>query len=74
MANKCEHDIGLFHDYEGDWLITINRLKKEQPNTIYTMKQYLDGRYSTNLSKFKYCPWCGEKIDWGKIRKEILEE
>ena len=72
MANKCEHAIGLFHDYDGDWLITINRLKKEQPNTVYTMKQYLDGRYSTNLSKFKYCPWCGEKIDWNKIRKELL--
>lgn len=41
---------------------------------IFNPKQYTDFRFSTNLERFKYCPECGEKIDWKKIRIEIEEE
>ena len=74
MTNKCEHDIGLFHDCEGDWLITVEGLKREQPDTVYSMEQYMDSRCNTNLYKFRYCPWCGEKIDWKQIKKDLLEK
>lgn len=75
MTKKnCEHNIGLLQIYEGGWLITVEELKREQPNTGYLMKEYLDSRYSTNLYKFKYCPCCGEKLDWKQIRKDLLEE
>lgn len=73
MKNNCQHDIGIFHDYDCDRLITIKTLKQVQPHTIYTLKQYLDGRTSTNLQRFIYCPWCGEKIDWKRLRNETLK-
>ena len=41
---------------------------------ILNPKQYTDFRYSTNLERFKYCPECGEKIDWKKVMVEIEEQ
>lgn len=35
----------------------------------WTLKDYADGRKSTNLRRFTYCPECGEKIDWKSLRK-----
>lgn len=40
----------------------------------YSPKQYSDLRCSNNLNRFKYCPECGEKIDWKQVRVEIEEE
>ena len=31
---------------------------------------YFDGRKNTNLIKFNYCPYCGEKIDWKKLKSK----
>lgn len=39
---------------------------------IYTAKQYCDFRYATNLQRFRYDPFTGEKIDWKKV-KELIE-
>ena len=39
-----------------------------EPRQVYTLKQYGDRRYKTNLIRFDYCPMCGEKIDWVAIR------
>ena len=39
---------------------------------VYTAKQYCDFRYSTNLQRFRYDPFTGEKIDWKKV-KELIE-
>lgn len=38
----------------------------------YTAKQYCDFRYATNLQRFRYDPFTGEKIDWKKV-KELIE-
>lgn len=35
----------------------------------YTLKNYADKRWSTNLTRFEYCPECGAKIDWSAIRR-----
>lgn len=35
----------------------------------WALRDYADGRKSTNLRRFTYCPECGEKIDWKAIRK-----
>ena len=72
MCNEEEHIIGTFHDYGGDILISFSELKEEQPSTPYTMKQYLDWRCSTNLYRFNYCPICGTKIDWNKLKNKII--
>lgn len=38
--------------------------------TEYTLKDYCDKRKSTNLTRFEFCPYCGKKIDWKKIKEE----
>lgn len=37
------------------------------------LKKYFDFRYSTNLTRFLNCPYCGEKIDWKKMKNEVLK-
>ena len=46
----------------------------ERKFCAYTMQDYLDQRKSTNLIRFKFCPFCGEKIDWAMMRKEANED
>ena len=36
----------------------------------YTLKDYADKRKSTNLTRFDFCPMCGEKIDWKAIGRD----
>lgn len=36
---------------------------------VYTLKEYADFRRSTDLSRFRYCPYCGEKINWKEIAR-----
>ena len=48
-------------------------IDKEIEST-YTLKDYCDKRKSTNLTRFDYCPYCGKKIDWKKIKNEGKEE
>lgn len=36
----------------------------------WTLRDYADWQKQTNLTRFNYCPECGQKIDWGAIRKE----
>lgn len=52
----------------------INKWGYTQLKKIFSPKQYTDFRCSTNPERFKYCPECGEKIDWKKVRIEIEEE
>lgn len=41
----------------------------------YTLKDYCDRRKkSTNLTRFEFCPYCGKKIDWKKIKNEEVKE
>ncbi len=40
----------------------------------YTLKDYADKRKSTNMTRFEYCPRCGKKIDWKKIKNGEVEE
>ena len=35
----------------------------------WTLRDYADRRKSTNLIRFKFCPECGEKIDWKALRE-----
>ena len=64
--NNMEHEcvIGIFNDYDYSPLVTMSELVKLQPKSVYTMKQYCDWRYSTNLTRFVHCPYCGKKINW----------
>ena len=37
-------------------------------NKEWLLSDYADKRKSTNLKRFDFCPYCGEKIDWEKIK------
>jgi hypothetical protein len=38
------------------------------------LEKYMDRRVSTNLERFDYCPFCGEKIDWKKLKERAKSE
>ena len=63
--------ICLWTGYEWNELITLDELKQEIENksTIYTLEDYADKRKSTNITRFEYCPFCGEKINWRSIKE-----
>lgn len=37
---------------------------------VWTLPEYCDRRVITNLSRFNFCPECGAKIDWRKLKHE----
>lgn len=65
--------IGLLNDYDEPRLITFDGLKEYIKNRspIFCLKQYFDWRYNTNLTKFVYDPFTGEKINWDELKKSI---
>lgn len=36
----------------------------------WSLKDYCDRRKSTDLTRFDFCPMCGKKIDWKRIKEE----
>ena len=36
----------------------------------YTLDDYCDMRTGTDLTRFRYCPFCGQKIDWKAMRNK----
>lgn len=36
---------------------------------VYSLADYCDGRRSTDLRRFLYCPCCGEMIPWKQIKE-----
>ena len=67
---QCEHQIGEWIDYDNVHLITFKELSELYKTSCYPLNKYLDRRYSVNLIRFNYCPICGEKIDWDKMKKQ----
>lgn len=70
MCNNYNYDdcyICLWTDYEWNELFTIKDLIKASKESMYTIKDYTDRRKSTNITRFEYCPFCGEKINWKTI-------
>lgn len=38
---------------------------------IYLLSEYFDKRKNTNFNHFNFCPYCGEKIEWSKLRAGV---
>lgn len=36
----------------------------------WSWEEYCDKRVSTDLTRFNFCPWCGKKVDWRKMKHE----
>ena len=58
------------YDYKCSLYIKYNLGEIKPP---YTLKDYADKRKSTNLTRFEFCPYCGQKIDWKQIKNEDKE-
>lgn len=41
---------------------------------IYRLEDYFDKRKSVNMKRFSYCPECGKKIDWKKLKEKSAED
>ena len=65
--------IGIRYDYDNTDLVTLEDLKRHinYPfrNTAWSLKDYCDKRKNTDLTRFDYCPYCGKKIEWKKIKE-----
>lgn len=84
--NEHECIVGELYDYADTRLVTVNELLEDikiQHKTYeyalslsmttklpYMLKDYVDKRKSTNLTRFEFCPYCGKKIDQKKIKEE----
>lgn len=82
---SCDHCIGILCDHECGRLVTLQGLKEHMQDIeslnrylslmgasalpVYTLREYADFRRSTDLSRFRYCPECGEKINWKEIAR-----
>lgn len=72
---KQDTIIGILHvACDVSWICSVNMLKAElaQPGCQWTARQYCDFRYSTNLHRFLFDPYTGEKLEWKEIKK-LLE-
>lgn len=67
----CENGcyICLWTDYVWNELFTLKDLIEASKESIYTLEDYVDRRKSTNITRFEYCPYCGEKINWKSIKE-----
>ena len=51
----------------------LQSLGIKRSTSPYTLKDYCDRRKSTYLTRFEFCPYCGKKIDWNKLKSEGKE-
>ena len=66
--------IGILAGFSFESLCSIDELGEYLAGqSRYTAEQYCDFRYSTNLQRFNYDPYTGERIDWKKVRKLIKD-
>ena len=47
----------------------LPKYQKWASRVVWPLKDYADKRKRTNLSRFDFCPECGEKINWKSIRR-----
>ena len=72
MNNKCI--IGIYNSYQNSQLVTFDELcflSKE--NEHYNLLDYFDRRKSTNLTRFQYCPICGELLNYKELKRKANE-
>ena len=67
--------VGIMNDYDNSYFISLNDLFKQSKdgdknhrNSICTMKEYGDWRFSTDLQRFGFDPFTGKKIDWKIVK------
>ena len=91
ILHKCV--IGLLHDYDASYLVSLDGLKEHiQENIrhnewldndpvfsdceglkskVWSLNDYADKRKSTDLTRFDFCPNCGQAIDWSDFNEQM---
>ena len=72
---KCDCFIGFFSwDEKHIHLSTLemNQEERKYLGISLSWNEILDGRRG-HTHTFNYCPFCGKKIDWNKIKMEMLK-
>ena len=64
IAETCEHFIGYSLNTRAE---SFDKYYLNDDIYYLSSTKYID-------TKFDYCPWCGERIDWQSIREMINEE
>lgn len=56
---------------QNEWIDKDPVLKdcEELKSKIYSLKDYADKRKATDLTRFDFCPECGQKIGWEAIKR-----
>lgn len=80
MEHECF--IGMYNNYEDTDLITYSELKEKSARDeqfakkhewfrqdVTPLENFFDKRTNTELTRFDYCPVCGEKIDWNELKR-----
>lgn len=52
---------------------TEKRIRESIRMKRFKLSDFFDKRKGTSLERFDYCPRCGKKIDWKKIRERNKE-
>lgn len=65
--------VGKLDTFDSSRIVTVGDLKNEiqSGGCKFGPKEYCDFRYGTNLERFLFDPYSGEKINW-KTVKELL--
>lgn len=77
----CEHIIGLWYDRDNSELVTLRELCRKIREINYCrifspkldVRDFLNEKQETRLNHFKYCPICGEKLDWKGMRENATK-
>ncbi len=64
-AYNCVHTVGIYFDYSGTDLVTMDELT-ENPEERHTGP----GTYAGDVSFFDYCPDCGERLPYKEKYKD----
>ena len=77
MKQKCNCWIGAFFDYGYDitlfldeYIEQIKEISKHDNNNI---EDFLN-EHKDDLTLFNYCPLCGKKINWKKLKERLENE
>ena len=70
--NNNNPTLGIFsHTYEWSELITKKELETLiNEDSYYQLDDYYDRRKTTNLTRFNFDPYTGEKINWNHFKHE----
>lgn len=68
-ASSCDHVIMQIFGYYHDPLRTTKDIMSEKSASY---RRNVTDRRMGYAVHFNFCPFCGEKLNWRKIRKEVL--